>query len=139
MYLDALTLFSEDQAVTTSGASTSYMDLGIARNLGVGEPIYAVSVVTTALVGPTAVVVTLQGDTTTTFTPDASQTIGTFAQSAVAGTKLVSRVQPDLAAGYRYLQAYYTLTGTLTAGAISTFLTLTPQIDDLYANNRTIS
>ena len=37
MYIDRQNLFSQDQAVTTSAASTDYIDLGVARDIGNGE------------------------------------------------------------------------------------------------------
>ena len=45
MYTDALTFFSDAQAITAAAASTSYVDLSIARGLADGTPLYvAISV-----------------------------------------------------------------------------------------------
>ena len=143
MYVDALLLFSDAQALTAAAASTSSVDLGAVRNLGVGEPLYVVLVVDTALTDTgsnSTVTVDLQGDSTTTFTPDGTQTLFTIAATAAAGTTYIARVSPGLAANYRYLQLYYTMNnGDLSAGAVTTFLTHDVQAFTAYADGITIS
>ena len=49
MYQDALLTFSSAQAVTATAASTSHVDLGQVRNIGVGENLYVVCVCTVAM------------------------------------------------------------------------------------------
>ena len=48
MIFDKQTLFSNDQAVTNSQASTSYIDLGAVRDIGVGTPIEVFAMMTAA-------------------------------------------------------------------------------------------
>ena len=42
MYVDALLLFSDAQAITAAAASTSYIDFGAVRDMGTGEDLYVV-------------------------------------------------------------------------------------------------
>ncbi len=144
MIFDALLLFSDAQAVTAAAASTSYVDLKAARNIGVGENLFVVLIVDTALTdsgSDSVVTVDLQGDSSTSFSPDGTQTLFTVAAVAAAGTKYVARISPGLAAAYRYLQLYYTPVGSdLTAGAFTAFITHDPdQASAYYASGFSIA
>lgn len=149
MLIDAHNLFSNAQALTATAASTNYMDLGplatgnLQRNLGVGENIYFVSIVTTAFTDASSnstITVTLEVDDNTSFsTPTTAQTIGIFAALSAVGTRLVARLQPD-AINERYLQVKYTTTnGDLTTGAVTSFLTHSIDAWRAYKNNSTIT
>lgn len=127
MYVDKLALFSDAQAVTAAAASTDYMDLGAARNIGVGEDLYVFVTVDVALTdsgSDSTVTVALEGDSTTTFTPDGSQTLFTIPALAAAGQKYYAKISPDFASNYRYIQLRYTpnngnlTTGSFTAGLV---------------------
>jgi len=48
MYIDTLAEFSDSQAVTSAAVGTNVLDLGLARNLGNGEPLSVVITVETA-------------------------------------------------------------------------------------------
>lgn len=79
------------------------------------------------------VTVDLYGDSTTTFTPDGTQTLFTIAATAAIGTKYVARVSPGLAANYRYMELYYTMNnGDLTTGSVTAFMCRNPDIADAY-------
>lgn len=136
MFMDALLLFSDAQVLTAAAASTSYIDLKAARNIGVGEDLYVVLIVDVALTDGSSnstVTVDLQGDSTTTITPDGTQTLFTIAALAAIGTKYVAKISPGLAAQYRYVQLYYTMNnGDLSTGSVTAFITRNPDIADAY-------
>lgn len=142
MYVDAKLLFSDAQAVTAAAASTDYLDLGSARDLGTGQPLYVVIICDVAMTDGSSnstLTVSLQGDSTTTFTPDGSQTLVTIPALTAVGTKFVIPIAPELTK-YRYLQLYYTPNnGDLTTGSFTAFITTNPQLDAKYADNITIS
>lgn len=137
MIVDAALLFSNEQAVTAAAASTNYLDQGAASYLGTGKPLYVVIVVDTTI-SAYAVTVSLYGDSSPTFTPDGSATLGVIPASSAAGTVFVFPVPPDVVK-YRYLELYYTPSTSLSAGAFTAFITDTPQAYTSYPDNVTIS
>jgi len=124
---DALLLFSDAQAITATAASTSSIDLSVARDIGVGEELYLVVTVDTAFTdsgSDSTVTVDIEYDTSTTFTPDQTQRVGVFGALTAAGSKLIARIQPNQNATYplglRYAQLKYTVAnGNLTTGAVT--------------------
>jgi hypothetical protein len=135
MIIDLKERFSNAQDVTTAAASTNAIDTKVVggRNLGAGEPLFLVVTVDTALTGASVTcVVALEGDSTTTFSPDATLTLFTIPALTAAGKKFIARLQPnsDIAnasnpLAYQYLQLKYTPTGgtnTLSTGAFTAFL-----------------
>lgn len=143
MILDAQNLFSDAQAVTAAAASTNSIDLGAVRNIGVGEELYVAVTVDIALTdsgSDSTVTVALEGDSTTTFTPDASQTLFTIPALAAAGQKYYARINPDFASNYRYIQLKYTPNnGNLTTGSFTAALVKNIDAFTAYADNITIS
>lgn len=143
MIFDVQNEFSAAQAVTAAAASTNYIDLGAVRDLGLGENLYVVLNVDVALTdsgSDSTVTVDLQGDSTTTFTPDGTQTLFTVAAVAAIGTQYIARVQPGFAGNYRYIQLYFTPNnGNLTTGSFTAFLCHGVQKATSYPNNSTIS
>lgn len=143
MIADGLLLFSNTQALTAAAASTSYVDLGAVRNIGVGEELYVVLVVDVALTDAgsnSTVTVDLQGDSTTTFTPDGTQTLFTIAATAAIGTKYIAKISPGAAANYRYIQLYYTMNnGDLSTGSVTAFITHDPDQYTSYAKGYTVT
>lgn len=144
MIFDAQNLFSQAQALTTTAASTNYINLSQVRDIGTGEPLYLVCVVTTAFTdtgSDSTVTVALEGDSSTTFTPDGTENQFIFpALSAVGATK-ITRLDPGSAPlQYQYIQLKYTMTGgDLTTGAITAFLTHDIDKYKSYAKGYTIS
>lgn len=124
MIMDSLLEFSDAQAVSASAASTSSVDLGSDRDVGVGKPLYFVVQVTTALDDTNAdetYVATLETDSDSGFaTALATIATLTFARGDAAGTKKYVAVPSE---NLRYLRAYYTLGGTTPSGAFNAFLT----------------
>lgn len=146
MYVDKENMFSQAQAVTAAAGSTHTINQGVVGglNLGVGGDLYIVVVVTTALTdggSNTSTVVALEGDSTTSFSPDATRDLFSFAQAAAAGTMKFARFQPDGGPeALQYLRLKYTPAGAdLTGGAFSAFLTHDIQAAKNYAKGYTIS
>lgn len=143
MILDAHNLFSDAQAVTAAAASTNLIDLGAARNIGVGEPLFVVvcvDVVFTDSGSNSTLTVDLHGDSTTSFTPDGLQTLFIIPALAAAGNVYAARISPDFASNFRYMQLYYTPNnGDLTTGTLTSFITHDVQKYTSYADGITIS
>lgn len=143
MIFDAHGLFSDAQALTANAASTNYVNLGAARNIGVGENLYVVVSVDTTLADTgsnSTVTVDLQGDSTTSFTPDGLQTLFIIPAVTAAGSVFAARISPDFASNYQYIRLNYTMTnGDLSAGAVTAFLTHDVQKYTAYADAITIS
>lgn len=144
MYVDSQLLLSDAQAVTASADSTNLIDLGIARDIGTGENLYLVTVVDVAMTdsgSDSTVTVTLQGDSTTTVTPDASQALFTIPATTAAGSVYYSKLDPGSAPlQYQYINVNYTVAnGNLTTGSFTTFITHDIQKYVSYADGFTIS
>lgn len=143
MIMDAELLFSDAQAITAAAASTNYLDLGAARNIGVGEELFIVVTVDTAFTdsgSDSTLTVALEGDSTTTFTPDASQTLFTIPALAAAGSVYAAKINPDFAGNYRYLQLKYTPNnGNLTTGAVTASVVKNVQKYTSYAKGYTVA
>jgi len=142
MYVDALLLFSDAQAVTATAASTSSIDLSAVRDVGTGEDLYVVvtcDVAMTDASSDSTLAVAIEGDSTTTFTPDYTRTLFTFSALSAAGTVKIAKLSPG-DVNLRYLQLKYTpASGDLTTGSFTAFIT--SQVDKwtAYADAITIS
>ena len=142
MYVDKALLFSDAQAVTAAAPSTDYLDQGAARDLGIGKQLYVVIICDVAMTdagSDSTLTVELYGDSTTTFTPDGSQTLVTIPALTAAGTKFVCPIAPEMTA-FRYLTLQYTPNnGNLSTGSFTAFITDTPQLNKVYPDAITIS
>lgn len=129
MIMDNELVFSDQQSVVTAVDSTNYVDLGAAsQDIGTGEDLYLVVRVTTAFTDASnnsTVAVTLEGDSTTTFSPDASELLFTIPALAAVGDTFVKKLSPGSAPlQYRYIQlSYATANGDLDTGKVSAFIT----------------
>lgn len=143
MIHDAQNLFSDAQALTANAVSTNIIDLGAARNVGVGNPIYVVLCVDVAFSDSgnnSTVTVDLQGDSTTSFTPDGTQTLFSIATNAAAGTVYIARIAPDAAGQFQYIRLNYTMVnGDVSTGTVTAFLAHDVQKYQSYADAITIS
>ena len=122
MLLDKNTMFSDAQALRSTGASTNTLDLSAAGNAVPGR-LVLIGHADTAFAGATQVVVALQ----TSNAADFSAGVVTLASVTLTGTELADTQKNLFAVGIpaglkRYLRVYYTVTGTVTAGAISCFV-----------------
>jgi hypothetical protein len=107
--LDRMNLFSGDQSITASTASTDLIDLGSSRDVGAGEPVQALIQIVEAFNNLDTLGVALQTSATL---PLSGLTVGArFPITTVPRGAL------------RYLRLYYTVAGTnpstgkITAGA----------------------
>ena len=116
--LDRLNLFSNDQAITASAASTDVVDLRSA-DAGSGRPVELLVQVTEAFNNLTSLTVTLQTASTENFVSPVQLTAGTIAlASLIAGAKFSIGAVPR--GTLRYLRLAYTVTGsTPTTGKIT--------------------
>ena len=144
MYVDALLLFTPitDQDITAAAASTNYLDMSQARDLGAGQQLYVVMVCTVAMTdgsSDSTLTVDLYGDSSTSFTPDGKQTLFTIPALAAIGDRFVCPIAPELTK-YRYLELYFTPNnGNLSTGSFIAFITTNPQLNVLYPDGITIS
>lgn len=144
MIQDAMLLFSDAQAVTAAAASTSSVDLGAVRDIGTGEDLYVVVTVDVAMTdgsSDSTLAVSLEGDSTSTFTPDGTDALFTIPALTAAGATFIARLSPGMASlQYRYIQLRYTpANGNLTTGSFTAFITHDVQKYVAYAKNYTIS
>ena len=145
MIMDGQLQFSDAQTITASAASSNYYDMGAVRNIGVGEDLYLVFIVTTAFTdsgSDSTVTPSLQTDDNTSFSSAATiRTFDTLAALTAAKTTRIYSLEPFTKAGVfeRYLQIYYTVAnGNLTTGAISAFIVNKAQLDRNYASGFSI-
>ena len=122
--IDTRLKFGTAQAVTTTAASTDTIDLGVDRNVGVGQPLYFVVQVTTALDATDAdetYAVELQTANNSAFN-DGLETLVSIplARGTAAGT-LVWVAVPNT--NKRHLRARYVHGGTTPTGSYTSFIT----------------
>ena len=142
MISDALLQFSNSQGITGAAASDSYVDLGAARDIGTGEDLFVVSVVTVAFTDASSdstLSVDLYADSSTSFTPDGSQRLFTIPALAAIGATFYAKISPGQT-DYRYLELYYTPNnGNLSTGSLTSFVTKDISKFKAYAKGYTIS
>ena len=114
-------MMSDKQAVTATVASENVIDLGAVGNAAPGA-LFAVCRVDEAFAGVTQLKVSLQTDDTEAFSAAEEIFSATFEQADLGEVKnLFALAMPNGAK--RYLRAYYTVTGSGSAGKLSCFLT----------------
>ena len=126
MITDALLRLSAAQTLiltNTSAVSTNTVDLGVARDMGEGEPLFAVFTITTAPVGGTSTQFDVIATSDAALTAN-TVTLGTsgaiLTASLTLGTIIAIRINPQVASkAQQYLGAKYTVVGTQTAGAVT--------------------
>lgn len=140
MILDANLIFSNAQALTSGTVdSTNIIDLGVARDMGLGEApeIYLVVSVGTALSGGTSINFQFQGSVdNSTYTVYAES--GAVLTASLGANAQVLRIpipaRPSNAAGApRYYKITYVISGTYSAGTVYAYLTPDRQAADAYA------
>lgn len=144
MYVDSQLQFSSAQAVTAAAGSTNTLDLGAVRDIGSGEPLYLVVTVTTAMTdagSDSSVTIAMEGDSTTTFTPDGTENVLLIPAVSAAGASFFAALNPgSLPLQFQYVRLLYTPNnGNLTTGSFTAFLTKDIAKYRAYAKNYTIS
>jgi hypothetical protein len=119
MILDLQLLASDGQAVTSTALSANAIDLGAARDLGRGQPLRAVAVVTTAFTGGTSIRADLVESDEPDLSPATVLATGRVVATAEAGAgcTLADIVAPPTSR--RYLGFSYTVAGAMTAGKVT--------------------
>jgi hypothetical protein len=133
MLLDAQLLFSDGQAVTTTANSTNVIDLLSNRDIGAGEDLWLVVVVTEAATAAGAATVTFTMETDDNISFSSATTIYTSPAIAKTALTLGARAIGVKVPRYteRYLRLAYTVaTGPLTAGKFTAGITLSGSISD---------
>jgi hypothetical protein len=143
MLTDAQLMLDEESAHLTTEATTNYIDLSAARDIGAGRNLYVFAAVTTAMTdgaSNSTMTLTLESDDNTSFSSATTiQTIGVFSALSAVGTTLVARLQP-ITTPERYLRGKWTVAnGDLSTGNFT--VTITDDVDKwrAYANGYTIS
>lgn len=144
MFMDSQNLFSDAQAITAAAGSTNTIDLGAVRDIGTGQPLYVVVSVDVAFTDSgsnSTLTVALEGDSTTTITPDGTHNLFTIPALAAAGAVYYAPIPPGSApANYQYIRLLYTPNnGDLTTGTVTAFLTTDIQKYVSYADAVTVS
>lgn len=145
MILDSQLLFSEEQAITAAADSTNVVDLGIARNIGVGEELYIFILVTTAFTdsgSDSTLNVDLVTDDNAALSSDSVvMDLVTIPALAAAGTYYTFRVPPAILNAYeRYIGLAYTpANGNLSTGSITAGIVKEVQNAAIYASGFSIS
>lgn len=143
MIIDKENQFSAAQAITAAAGSTNVIDSSPAgEDLGAGENLFIVAVVTTAMTdagSDSALAVDLQTDADSAMgSPTVIQNLFTFPALSPIGTKKIARIQP--ATFERYVGLVYTPSnGNLTTGAISAMIVKDADVQKYYADAITIS
>jgi hypothetical protein len=118
-YLDRMNLFSNEQAITATAASTDVVDLGSSRDVGAGEPLYVLVQVTQSFDALTSLTIALQTSATENFASPVQLTARTVALAGLTAGATFS-VGPVPGGTLRYVRLYYTVTGTTpTTGKIT--------------------
>ena len=122
MLLDQNGVLSEEQAVTTTAASTHVVDLTAAGNFVPGA-LFALCRVDVDFATLTSLTVSLETAANSNFSDATELASATFLAAALtAGKQLLAVAVPAVVK--RYLRAKYTVTGSAaTAGKVSCFLT----------------
>jgi hypothetical protein len=122
MITDKLLRVSTDQALTTTAVSTDTIDLSVARDIGEGQDLYMNFAVTTAFAGGTSVKFeVIQSASADLSSPTViGSTDAVVTASLVAGYNTAVRINPQIGSkGQQYIGARYTISGTYTAGKVT--------------------
>jgi hypothetical protein len=133
MLFDAETLFSDGQAVSTTGVSTNLVDGGAVRDVASGELLWLVVQITQAFTAAGAATLTVEVQTASEPTFASPTTLYTSPVIPVAELSLGARplrvAMPKYA--QRYLRLRYVVgTGPFTAGKLVSGLVLTGTVED---------
>lgn len=129
MITDKLLRLSDAQAILGADlAATDVIDLLQARDIGEGTDLYMAVTVITTFAGGTSIEFIVKGSTDATIVTG-DTTLGTsgviLTAALTAGAQFFVRINPQFASlGQRYIGAFYDVTGTMTAGTVTTDIVL---------------
>lgn len=126
MIKDKQLYFSEEQAITATAASTNYMDMAQAVDLGQGAKLVVIAEVTEAFTDGSSnstVSVTVETDDNSSFSSATEvASLGTFAALSAVGDTLAAALLPG--GVERYIRLKYTVAnGDLSTGKITAQIT----------------
>lgn len=130
MILDNQALLSDSQAITASAASTNVYDFGplgsstLKKDLGKGDEVPMLVQVTETFDSAAddgTLNIAIQLDSTTTFTPDKTLDLGTYAQATLVAGYQIPHDKLPRGISLQYARFYYTVAGSgnFTAGKIT--------------------
>jgi len=123
MFIDKELELSDSQAVTSSAASTNYIDLSVDADVGVGKPLWVImqlDVAADAGNSDETYSVALQTDDNTSFSSATDIATTTITRGDAAGTGYTMGFPM---ANERYIRLYYTTAGTSPSMTISSWVT----------------
>ena len=129
MYVDAKLLLSDEQAISATAVSTKSIDLGVAgRDIGAGEPLYAVVVVDvpfTAAGAATMTISLITDDDSALGSPTTILSTPAIDKAALTAGRvpIVIPIPPNIADQYLGLN-YTVATGPMTAGKVTAFVAI---------------
>jgi hypothetical protein len=135
MITDKLLRVSEDQAVTVTAVSTDTIDLKIARDMGEGHNLFMNFAVTTAMVGGTSIKFEVISSANANLSSPTviGSTDAVVTADLTLGKNVAVAINPQIASnGERYLGARYTVSGTYSAGTITSDIVETVQDGQKY-------
>lgn len=123
MFVDQQNQFSAAQAFSATALSTNVIDLGIQRNIGIGEPMAVFIETDVAPVSTGTYSVTLQTSAAASISSPTTLATLTIGATDVVNTKYAAFVPPTQNVK-RYLALYATLGGTSPAVTFTAYLLL---------------
>jgi hypothetical protein len=137
MILDKQLEFSLAQAVTTTAASDNIVDLGVARDIGVGQNLELLVRVDTAFTATTTasdtLTISLESSTSTAFGGTlVTHLTGSAVKQAALTAKTEYRFKLPKSSYQRYIRCAYTVSGTWAAGKLDACLVEGTQDNKVY-------
>lgn len=126
MITDSRLLFTASQALAATAALTDYIDLGVDRDIGPGQPLYWVVHVLAApdaTTGDETYTFNLQTDDNAAFSSPNTVATLTVPRTAAAGAIFVGVVPPVVGSNERYLRVNAVLAGTTPSVTVQSYLT----------------
>lgn len=122
MRIDENLKYCENQPITAAAASTNYVNLGAAREIGAGEPLMAVVLVTEAFNNATDLTIALQQATDSAFTtPKTIESVKPALADLTLGAIFRLPIPPGV--GLQYQRLYFTPSGTApSTGKLTAFV-----------------
>ena len=120
--VDAILIFSDEQAITATAASTNVIDFGEANaNLGAGTPLIINFIITEAFATCDSLQISLQQGSTSTPATELVNLPAILTASLTKGAYIPEIMIPSQ--HLRYLRLYYTIAGSnATAGKIFAYI-----------------